>query len=83
MGVGSVFSLRTGLPYWANHVWISVLIGLLLGNFLCGATFYVGREIRDWEKIGNFDHLGFWPPVGVCVALETIWRVYGIPRFPG
>jgi len=68
----SLFKLDTGLPYWVNHILVAVVIGLALNNFLCGAFYYVGREMRDWEKLGYFDHPGFWAPVIVCSILEVL-----------
>jgi hypothetical protein len=64
--------LNTGLPYYINHAIIAVVIGFIFGNFFVGAAFYVGRELRDWEKLGYFDHPGFWWPIVTCVSLESI-----------
>jgi len=50
-------------PYYINHLLIAVVLSLIFGTPLAGMFFYVGREIRDWEKEGYFDHKGFWTPV--------------------
>jgi len=67
-----IFSFNTGLPYYINHLIIALLIGILFFNFMVGAAFYAGREIRDWEKIGEFDHKGFWFPVIGCIVLQVL-----------
>ncbi len=46
------------------------------GGLGMGATFYVGREIRDREKLGHWD----WPvliaPVATCLLLWGIFVVW-------
>jgi hypothetical protein len=60
------------LPYYINHAIIAALIGLATGEPLCGALFYAGREVRDWQKAGRFDHRGFWWPVLVMGAWKAL-----------
>ena len=68
----SLFKYKTGFPYYINHLIIALVIGFVFQNFFVGAAFYIGREIRDWEKLGHFDHKGFWWPVVACFALQAI-----------
>lgn len=72
MNIKSILKLKTGLPYYINHLIISIIIGLIFSNFIVGASFYIGRELRDWEKIGKFDHKGFWIPTIGCIVLQLI-----------
>lgn len=41
---------------------------------LAGAVFYLGREIRDREKLGAWDWPGLLWPVGVCALLWAVFR---------
>lgn len=41
---------------------------------LAGAVFYLGREIRDREKLGAWDWPGLLWPVGVCILLWAVFR---------
>ncbi len=41
---------------------------------LAGAVFYLGREIRDREKLGVWDWPGLLWPVGVCALLWAVFR---------
>ncbi len=41
---------------------------------LAGAVFYLGREIRDREKLGVWDWPGLLWPVGVCILLWVVFR---------
>ena len=68
----SLFKYKTGFPYYINHLIIALVIGFVFQNFFVGAAFYVGREIRDWENLGHFDHRGFWWPVVACFALQLM-----------
>lgn len=61
------------LPYYIWHLVIAVVItGALYpiaGSFLPGAVFYVGREVRDREKLGRWDWPGLlWPTIPLCFA---------------
>jgi hypothetical protein len=70
-----IFKFNTGLPYYINHVIIALIIGASFGIFTVGAVYYVGREMRDWEKLGYFDHKGFWWPVVVCSVADILRRM--------
>mgnify|MGYP003650746398 CR=1 FL=1 len=72
MQIKSILKFNTGLPYYINHLLISLVIGAAFCNFMVGASFYTGRELRDWEKLGSFDHKGFWFPVVGCIVLHVI-----------
>ena len=75
----SLFKIRTGLPYWVNHILVALAIGLVMGQgFLYGAMFYAGREFSDWEKLGYFDHKGFWAPVISSVIAQIVWEFNGL-----
>lgn len=41
---------------------------------LAGAVFYLGREIRDREKLGVWDWPGLLWPVCVCILLWAVFR---------
>ena len=73
MGLKGLLYLDTGLPYYINHLLIALVIGLIFQNFFVGGSFYAGREVRDWQKLGHFDHKGFWWPVVACTVVE-LWR---------
>lgn len=57
--------------YPVSHLTVAVLIflvvsiilwvafGNITGAALCGAFFYVGREVTDLEKLHNWDMAGF------------------------
>tara|TARA_R110000751_G_scaffold281362_3_gene383897 strand:+ start:884 stop:1117 length:234 start_codon:yes stop_codon:yes gene_type:complete len=68
----NLFKIKTGFPYYINHLVIALIIGFIFQNFFVGAAFYIGRELRDWEKLGHFDHKGFWWPVVACTILQLI-----------
>lgn len=65
--------------YGVAHLTVALGVGLVTGAPICGAAFYAGREIRDWQKAGRFDHRGFWWPVVPCLALEVAVRLRVIP----
>ncbi len=70
--MNKIFKFKTGLPYYINHLLIALTIGAVFQNFFVGAAFYIGRELRDWEKLGYFDHKGFWWAVLPCTAIEVV-----------
>lgn len=37
-----------------------------------GASFYIGREVRDREKLGTWDWPGLVAPVSACLAVKAI-----------
>ena len=65
-----ILNIKTAFPYFINHLIIALTIGFVFQDFFVGAAFYTGREIRDWQKLGYFDHAGFWWPVLPCVGIE-------------
>jgi hypothetical protein len=73
MKVSDLLKIKTGLPYYINHLIISLIIGISFGNLIVGASFYIGRELRDWEKLGSFDHKGFWFPVVGCAVPHILF----------
>jgi cytochrome bd-type quinol oxidase subunit 2 len=76
INIKKIFKYNTGLPYYINHLIIALFIGIIFGNLFAGATFYIGREIRDWEKLGHFDHKGFWIPVIPCIVLQILYSQF-------
>ena len=44
----------------------SFIVSLWTGS-VAGATFYISREVRDWEKLGFIDYEGFLYPVGTML----------------
>jgi hypothetical protein len=72
----NLFDLNLPGPYWLTHCAVALCIffgvSVLAGHpagFWAAITFYVSRELRDWEKLGHVDWWGFLPPtVAVLVA---------------
>lgn len=68
------------LPYyWLRHAAIALAITFVAYFIphawaLAGAVFYLGREIRDREKLGVWDWPGLLWPVGVCILLWVVFR---------
>ena len=68
------------LPYyWLRHAAIALAISAAAffvpaAWALAGAVFYLGREIRDREKLGVWDWPGLLWPVGVCILLWVVFR---------
>jgi hypothetical protein len=56
------------MRYFHKHLLIALaidLVGLILGLSFLGGMFYIGREIRDREKLGFWDWKGLlWPVIG-------------------
>lgn len=72
--------MTTPFPYWLDHILVAlgVGVGFLLLEYagvvtwpLAGAMFYVGREIRDREKLGRWDRPGLLAPVLSMAALSA------------
>ena len=68
--------------YWLCHIIISLLIACaiwpLLGldaGLCAGAFFYIGREVRDREKLGAWDWYGLLAPVLSCLGAFIISRM--------
>lgn len=67
-------------PYWFWHGVVSVLITLpfmfidpIIGAMSCGFWFYVGREIRDVEKLHKWNWRKFdWKGLGFPLLLYII-----------
>lgn len=58
------------IRYYHRHLLIACLISVATLSPTGGAMFYVGREVRDREKIGDWDWRGLWWPV---VGLSPLW----------
>ena len=75
--------LSSFLPfYWLRHAAIALVISLAMWFVphawaWAGAMFYLGREIRDREKLGVWDWPGLLWPVGACCALWVIFTIAG------
>lgn len=78
---------KIDLPYYIEHGLISLFItGLVylipgLGLVAAGFFFYLGREIRDLEKLHDWDMKGFdWPgflwPLGIMVVLYLMYILF-------
>jgi hypothetical protein len=67
--------LTRKLPhYWQRHAAVALAISAVAffvptAWALAGAVFYLGREIRDREKLGVWDWPGFWAPVAASAGL--------------
>lgn len=64
-------------PYYVGHAYVALLIFICvfasssdaLAGALAGAFFYVGREVRDREKIGYWDIKGIVSPIAaMCIV---------------
>ena len=65
--------------YYLRHAFIALVISAVAFFIptawaLAGAVFYLGREIRDREKLGVWDWPGLLWPVGVCILLWVVFR---------
>lgn len=65
--------------YYLRHAAIALAISAVAffvptAWALAGAVFYLGREIRDREKLGVWDCPGLLWPVGVCILLWVVFR---------
>jgi len=65
-------SAMSPLPYWGDHIAVSLLIALVTGEPLLAALFYGVREVWQWKQKGHFDHPGFWAPVLSMVLLKVL-----------
>lgn len=70
-----------GIPHYWYHAFVAVVIQLLFTlvtgpAFAYGAAmfFYVGRELRDYEKIGKLDKKGLIYPV-VATTLTFLFYI--------
>lgn len=67
------------LIFFATSAVLWLLFGSIHGAALCGAFFYIGREVTDLEKqhnwdMGGFDWPGFLVPVVPMLVLEFAIR---------
>lgn len=65
--------------YWMCHIAIALAIAVVVWPFLgltaglaAGATFYIGREITQWESGLPFDWKGLLAPVLACLAVLIV-----------
>lgn len=65
--------------YWMCHIAIALLIALAVWPVLgvnagltAGATFYIGRELTQWESGLPFDWKGLLAPVLACLAVLIV-----------
>ena len=72
------------MRYYHRHLLIACAISVATLSPTAGAMFYVGREVRDREKMGFWDWRGMlWPVVGLAPLWVTeiafkgalIWRL--------
>lgn len=71
-------------PYWVMHgvvafgfAMFSLLALPRAAAALCaGFWFYLGREVRDWEKLHNYDWHGIdWPGIGAPTFVTLVMIV--------
>lgn len=65
------------MRYFHRHLLVASALSLLTLTPLFGAAFYLGREIRDWEKGTNytwFDWRGLLWPAVPWVAIDFYLR---------
>lgn len=65
--------------YWARHILVAALIMLAVWPFfglnagaMAGAFFYIGREVRDREKLGTWDWPGLIAPVAAMALVLVV-----------
>ncbi len=66
--------------YWLCHalvaqivMWVSAPLIGIAGGAVAGAAFYIGREVRDREKLGTWDWPGLISPVAAnALALAAV-----------
>lgn len=63
--------------YWLRHAAIALVISLAMWFVphawaWAGAMFYLGREIRDREKLGAWDWPGLIAPLVACAVLWAL-----------
>lgn len=74
--------LSSLLPYYyLRHAIIALAISVAFVHVphawaLLGAMFYVGREVRDREKLGMWDWPGLVAPVAISIILY-VFAYYG------
>jgi len=71
-------------PYWLHHIVVAIAIQLVVGLIVdiallspdglgvgtaSGIAFYVGREVRDRQKLGRWDWPGLVAPVVACLIV--------------
>lgn len=69
-------------PYWIAHALVAAVISFLalwmsdgFFSYFAGSMFYLGREIRDWEKLHDWKLSGFdwkgllWPIIANLIML--------------
>lgn len=65
--------------YWLCHIAVALIIAAGVWPFLglnaglaAGAFFYIGREVRDREKLGSWDWPGLIAPVAACLIVFAV-----------
>lgn len=68
--------------YWMCHIAAALLIAVAVWPFLglraglaAGASFYIGREIRDFEKLGSWDWPGLIAPLAACLIVLVFYEI--------
>lgn len=67
--------------YWVCHIAVALIIAAGVWPFLgldaglaAGATYYISREITQWESGLAFDWKGLLAPVLACLAVLIVAR---------
>lgn len=73
------------MKYYHKHLMVACVLSLVTLTPLAGAFFYVGREVRDLEKLhdwnmAGFDWRGFLWPVVPLVCLDVALRITAWPH---
>ena len=64
------------LPYRIEHLLAACLLSVVFMTPVAGVLFYLGREIRDREKLGRWDWPGLlWPVVPLAPLLAFEWWI--------
>jgi len=75
--------MKIKTPHWLNHGIVALIITLItmqapdLAVVSAGLWFYIGREIRDWEKLHNWNWQGFdWQ--GIVLPLVVTFLLFAL-----
>jgi hypothetical protein len=68
------------IPYYVGHALLSLIIAAVVSPFLgvyaglaSGASFYIGREIAQWQSGKDFDWPGLLAPLLTCLAVLVLY----------
>lgn len=61
------------------HAYVAIIISLITGYWAGGSLFYLGRELRDWEKLHDYHLAGFdWKGLLAPIVASLILYFLGV-----